>query len=76
MEHPSKETLDNWHKDPNNWKWGMFYYNKEDKRLLVDKRNPNLGGTINFAHPKSYLFFIFMAFFFGLVIYMISLKGN
>jgi uncharacterized membrane protein len=76
MENPSKETLDKWHNDPNNWKWGLFYYNKEDNRLLVDKRNPNLGGTINFAHPKSYLFFIGIVCFFGLVIYMISLKGN
>ncbi|WP_396145678.1 DUF5808 domain-containing protein [Flavobacterium sp.] len=76
MENPSKETLDNWHKDPNNWKWGLFYYNKEDNRLLVDKRNPNLGATINFAHPKSYLFLIGMACFFGFIIYMISLNGN
>lgn len=76
MENPSKETLDKWHKDANNWKLGMFYYNKEDKRLLVDKRNPNLGGTINFAHPKSYLFIIGMICFFGLIIYTISLNGN
>lgn len=35
----TKETLDNWHKDHNNWKWGgLFYYNKEDKRLFVPKK--------------------------------------
>ena len=77
MENPSKDTLEKWHKDPKNWKWGLFYFNKEDKRLFVDKRNPNLGGTINFAHPKSYLFFIGMICFFGLVIttILMSKKG-
>lgn len=68
MKNPSKETLEKWHKDPKNWKWEMFYFNKEDKRLLVDKKNPNLGGTINFAHPKSYLFLIGMICFFAFVI--------
>lgn len=74
MKNPSKEILDKWHNDPKNWKWGMFYYNKEDKRLLVDKKNPNLGGTINFAHPKSYLFIVGIICFFGLVITTIVLS--
>lgn len=52
-EKPSKETLDNWHKDPNNWKWGCFYYNKADKRIFPPKRNPFLGWTVNFANPLS-----------------------
>ena len=38
MENPTKETLEKWHKNPKNWKWGMFYFNKEDKRLFVDKK--------------------------------------
>lgn len=71
MESPSKETLEKWHKDPNNWKWNLFYYNKEDKRLFVDKKNPNLGATLNFAHPKSYLFFVGMLCFFGFVVFII-----
>jgi len=74
MEIPSKEQLENWHKDPKNWKWGCFYYNIEDHRLFVDKRNPNFGGTINFAHPKSYLFLGGMFCFFGLVIFTILLN--
>ena len=36
-ENPSKETKDQWHKDPDNWKWGLFYYNKEDKRIFPPK---------------------------------------
>lgn len=52
----------------------MFYYNKEDSRLIVDKPNPNYGSSINFAHPKSYLFFAGMACFFGFVVFMITAK--
>jgi uncharacterized membrane protein len=50
---PSKETLEKWHKDPNNWIWGIFYYNKEDKRLLPPKRIAMMGWTINLANPSS-----------------------
>ena len=73
---PSLETLEKWHKDPKNWKWRMFYFNKEDKRLFVDKKFTNLGATINFAHPKSYLFLIGMICFFGLVITTILMSKN
>ena len=50
IEKPSKEQLDAWTKDPNNWKWGFFYYNKEDKRIMPPKKNPAMGWTINFAN--------------------------
>lgn len=70
---PSSEQIKQWHNDSKNWKWKMFYYNKEDSRLLVDKRNPNLGSTLNFANPKSYLFFVGMICFFGFVIFTIVL---
>lgn len=50
---PTAETLENWHNDPNNWKWGWAYYNKADKRILPPKLNKNMGWTINFANPFS-----------------------
>ena len=50
---PTKETLDNWHKDPNNLKWRWLYYNKEDKRIFPPKRNKIMGWTVNFANPIS-----------------------
>ncbi len=56
-ETPRKETLEEWHKDPSNWVWGVFYYNKKDKRILVSKRLSYLGWTINFANPVSILIF-------------------
>lgn len=55
---PSKETLKQWHADPANWKWGVFYYNKKDKRLLPPKRIPAMGWTVNFANPLSILLLI------------------
>lgn len=39
--------------DPSHYKWGLFYYNKNDKRIFPPKRNPALGWTINFANPYS-----------------------
>lgn len=51
----TQETLDQWHNDPSNWKLGIFYYNKQDKRLLPPKRIKQLGWTVNFANPMSIL---------------------
>ena len=50
---PDKETQDKWIQDSNNWKWGLFYYNKEDKRIFPPKKNPALGVTVNFANKLS-----------------------
>ena len=58
MEKPSKETLEKWNQDPNNWKWGCIYYNKEDQRILPPKRIPWMGWTINFANSKSVVLFV------------------
>ena len=55
---PSKATLNQWHKDPNNWKWGMFYFNKKDKRVFPPKRVSMMGWTVNFANPLSVLVFV------------------
>ena len=60
MKNPSKETLEKWRKDPNNWKFGSLYYNKEDRRLFPPKRISWLGWTINFANWKSILAFLLL----------------
>jgi uncharacterized membrane protein len=54
-EKPSKETLDQWHSDPSNWKFGVLYYNKKDKRIFPPKRLLGFGWTVNFSNPYSYL---------------------
>lgn len=50
---PDKETWEKWKKDPNKWKWGIIYYNKEDNRLFVSKKIEWMGITINFANKKA-----------------------
>lgn len=37
------------------WKWGLFYVNKNDPAILVEKR-VGIGWTFNFAHPGTYFF--------------------
>jgi uncharacterized membrane protein len=54
----SKETKDKWLKEDKYWKWGIFYYNPEDKRILPRKRISWMGWTINFANKKSIVVFI------------------
>ncbi|WP_346983733.1 DUF5808 domain-containing protein [Chryseobacterium sp. POE27] len=39
------------------WKLGVFYYNKQDKRLFPPKRT-GLGWTVNFANPLSIALFL------------------
>ncbi|WP_413670572.1 DUF5808 domain-containing protein [Mucilaginibacter sp. Mucisp86] len=40
--------------DLSNYKYGVFYYNKNDRRIIVPKRIKYLGWTLNFARPVSY----------------------
>ncbi len=72
MDNNIQELEESWHDDPKNWKYGILYYNKNDKRVFTDKRNRNYGTTLNFANPKSYLFIVLSTLFFGFVIYMIT----
>lgn len=51
----TKEELNESHQDPANWKWGIIYYNKADKRIFPPKRSRYLGWTVNFANPWSIL---------------------
>ena len=60
IEKPDKETRKAWHNAPANWKLGVFYYNKQDRRIFPPKRFQGMGWTINFANPFSYLAFVGM----------------
>lgn len=44
--------------NPENYFWGIFYYNSNDNRLFVPKRLPILGWTLNFAKPLAYLILV------------------
>ncbi len=74
--YPSQEQIKKWHNDPNNWKLGLFYFNKEDNRLLVDKKPDWMGTTFNFAHRKSYYILLAAACFFGFILYLITKNDN
>ena len=55
QEKPSQQTKSEWHNNPSNWKWGVFYYNKSDPRLFPPKKITWTGWTVNFANPRSVL---------------------
>jgi uncharacterized membrane protein len=35
------------------WKWGIIYFNPDDPRIIVPKRIPWMGWTMNFAQPSA-----------------------
>ena len=41
--------------DPANYKWGIFYANGRDPRIIVPKRARYMGWTLNFAHPVTWM---------------------
>jgi uncharacterized membrane protein len=38
-----------------NYKWSVFYCNKDDRRIIVPKRMRLLGWTLNFARWETWL---------------------
>ena len=50
-----QHELDKMKNDPNNYKWGIIYYNPLDSRVFVPKRNKVMAWTLNFASPYSYM---------------------
>ena len=66
-EQPEEEM----YKDPKNWKWTFFYFNRKDERLFLPKKNKSLGSTMNFANPKAYLIFFPIAFMIILGIFVV-----
>jgi len=48
------ESFDLMVDNPDNYKLGIFYFNRKDKRAIVPKRKRFLGWTVNFARPFAY----------------------
>jgi uncharacterized membrane protein len=46
--------------DPMNYKWGIFYFNRKDARILVPKRYRGMGWTLNFGKTYTYILLILM----------------
>ncbi len=57
------DRLERMRNDPENYKWGIFYFNSKDPRMLVPKRYRMMGWTLNFANPYSYLILLGIAVF-------------
>ncbi|MCD6065109.1 MAG: putative transrane protein of unknown function [Flavipsychrobacter sp.] len=55
---PDPDTAERWHKDPNNWKLGIFYFNRQDTRIFPPKKYKSLGWTVNFGNPVSIAGFV------------------
>ncbi|MGG5209508.1 DUF5808 domain-containing protein [Chryseobacterium sp. MIQD13] len=53
-------------KEPSHWKLGLFYYNKEDRRIFPPKRF-GFGWTVNFANPLSVSVFLLILIIIGLI---------
>lgn len=51
--------------DPANYKAGIFYFNRNDDRIVVPKRNKMMGWTLNFA--KVYTYVIILAIIFAVL---------
>ena len=47
-----------WRNNPENYRWGIFYFNPKDPRIILPKRIKEMGWTLNFANPYSWLIII------------------
>lgn len=79
LEKPDETILKAWRKNTANYRcWGMLYYNKEDKRLLVNTfkeenfvSGRRIGWDINFANPYSIVVtLILLALLIAAIIYI------
>lgn len=50
-----KSPFEQYWRDKNNWKFGLFYVCAEDPRVIVPKHPAWAGKTLNFAHRAAYI---------------------
>src|SRR5262249_2571145 len=49
----TKYELEELWRDPSHWKLGLFYFCRQDPRIIVPKRRRSLGWTVTFARPLA-----------------------
>lgn len=49
------DSLESEPSDDEHWKWGLFYYNKDNPELFIEKKF-GIGWTVNFARPGIWIF--------------------
>jgi len=74
QEKPDKEILKRWHADCSNWRWGIIYYNKKDKRIFPPKKYKGFGWTVNFANPFSVLAFLTIILLFVTIVALVTMQ--
>lgn len=68
--------MDNLKEKNSVWKWGIFYFNPDDKRIFPPKKDPAFGWTVNFANWRSILAFVLMLAFFAFIFVMIESQSK
>lgn len=63
-------------RNPENYIWKVFYWNKKDSRLFPPKPDPDYGLTINFGHPKAFIAILAFFAFAGFIVTMIVVRGK
>ncbi|MFN7972667.1 MAG: DUF5808 domain-containing protein [Acidobacteriota bacterium] len=53
--------------DDRNWRWGVFYVNREDPSLMIEKRF-GVGYTLNFGNPRAIVIMIGIVVVIGTVL--------
>lgn len=56
---PIEDSMESQQSDDQFWKWGLFYFNKDNPDLFVEKKY-GVGWTINFARPAVVIFFLLL----------------
>jgi uncharacterized membrane protein len=62
-------------KNPEHYKWGLFYFNPNDTRIFVPKRAQWMGWTLNFANLWSYVILAGIVGFVILMGFIEKIKG-
>ncbi len=70
-----QNTKDRMIDNPDNYKWGIFYYNTRDSRIILPKQNRWMGWTLNFANTYSYIILVgILLLFAGIVVYAMMME--
>ena len=71
----TREEIDALWRDPRNRKWGVFYYCKEDPRVIVPKRQKWMGWTVNAARPSVIPVTLLLVAMVGAPVFIVTATG-
>jgi hypothetical protein len=71
----TREEIEALWKDPRNRKWGVFYYCKQDPRVIVPKHPKWTGWTINAAQPRAIPVTLGLIALVGVPVFLVTAAG-